>query len=242
MQMNQGIPGGWLAETAKQFPRSSQSLNVGQLQTLAEAGVYAEHFELAYAVSAAGLERGVPTEASFLLLRALSLPRYQEERRAVCAVTAAQLARQQRHMEVVEKAVELVADSPFSDLPLTPEQASTVVRKEKAERAFPTAYRPGPDYRDLLGAASCDCPNCRRARGEAAGPFEDFEEDDGDLDLDAILDGTQLPPDMPPEIARILFEETRKSVQRGASLDSLLNRVFGSGAGFGRRRKKGRRR
>src|ERR1035438_3210017 len=89
MQMDQGIPGEWLAETAKQFPRSSQSLNVGQLQTLAEAGLSAQRFELAYAVSAAGLERGGATEASFLLVRALALPDYLEERRAVCAVAAA---------------------------------------------------------------------------------------------------------------------------------------------------------
>ncbi len=239
MQMSQPIPGDWLAETAKQFPRSSQSLSVGQLQTLAEAGLYAEHFALTYAVSAAGLERGGPTEASFLLLRALSLP-YVEERWAVCAVAAAQLARQQRHMDVVEKAVELLADSPFSDLSLTPEQVSTVVLKEKAERVFPTARRPGPDYGDLFGASLCNCPKCRRARGEAAGPFEDFEEDDDDVDFDAILNETQLPPDMPPEIARMLLEETGKAVQRGESINSLLNRLFGPGARFGERRKKGR--
>jgi len=65
---------------------------------------------------------------------------------------------------------------------------------------------------------------------------------DDDVDLDAFLDGMELPPDMPPEIARMLLEETRKSVQSGESLDSLLNRVFGPGAGFGGRRKKGRRR
>ncbi|PYT31702.1 MAG: hypothetical protein DMG57_04455 [Acidobacteria bacterium] len=242
MQMSRPIPRDWLAEAAKQFPRSSQSLNVGELQTLAEAGLYAEQFEMAYAVSAAGMERGGPTVASFLLLRALSLPGYQEERRAVCAVAAAQLARQQRHMDVVDRAVELFADSPFGDISLTPEQASTVVRKETAERAFPTAHRPGPDYSDFLGAALCNCPKCRRASGEAVGPFEDFEEDDDDVDLDAFLDGMELPPDMPPEIARILLEETQKSAQRGESLDSLLNRLFGSGTGFGGRRKKGRRR
>jgi hypothetical protein len=84
------------------------------------------------------------------------------------------------------------------------------------------------------------CPTCRRARGEAVGPFEDFEEADGDVDLDAILDGMELPPDMPPEIARILFDETRKAVECGESIDSLMNRLFGSGAGFGGRRKKGR--
>jgi len=145
-------------------------------------------------------------------------------------------------MDVVEKAVELVAGSPYSDLSLTPEQASTVVKKEKAERAFPTAYRPGPDYRDFLGAGSCDCPQCRRARGEAAVPFEDFEEDDDDVDVGEILGGMKLPPDVPPETARILFEEAGKAVQRGESLDSLLNRLFGPGAGFGGRSKKGRRR
>ncbi|MGA2773511.1 MAG: hypothetical protein ABSG26_22135 [Bryobacteraceae bacterium] len=240
MQMSQPIPGDWLVETAKQFPRGSQSLNVGQLQALAEAGLCAKHFELAYAVSAAGLERGGPTEASFLLLRAQSLPKYDEGRWAVCAVAAAELARQQRQMHVVEKALELIADSAFGDLSLTLEQASTVLQKEKAERAFPTARRAGPDYSDFLGAL-CRCPECRRARGEAAGPLEDIEEVDGDVDLDAIFGETALPPDMPPEIARILFEETRKSVQRGESLDSLLNRLFGPGMGFGGRHRKGRR-
>jgi hypothetical protein len=242
MRMTQPIPADWMAETAKQFPRNSQSLNVGQLQTLAEAGLSVEHFELAYTVSAAGLERGGSTEASFLLLRAKSLPEYHQGRRAVCASAAAQLARQQRQMDVVEKAVELLADSSFEDLSFTSEQAAAVVQKEKAERSFPTGYRPGPDYSDLLGAGLCNCPKCRRARGEAVGPFEDFEEEDDDLDLDAMLDGTEIPPDMPPEIARMLLEETRKSAERGESLDSLLNRVFGPEAGFGGRRRKGRRR
>jgi hypothetical protein len=168
------------------------------------------------------------------------LPKYDEGRWAVCAVAAAELARQQRQMHVVEKALELIADSAFGDLSLTLEQASTVLQKEKAERAFPTARRAGPDYSDFLGAL-CRCPECRRARGEAAGPLEDIEEVDGDVDLDAIFGETALPPDMPPEIARILFEETRKSVQRGESLDSLLNRLFGPGMGFGGRHRKGRR-
>jgi hypothetical protein len=240
MQMDQPIPREWLEETVKQFPRSSQSLNVGQLHTLAEAGLSAGHLNLAYSVSSAGLERGGPAEASFLLLRARSLPEYLEERRAVCAMAAAQLARQQRQMDVVEKAVELLAESGLEDLSLTPEKASTVVLKEKRERVFPTAQRRGPDYSDLAGP--CNCPKCRRARGEAAGPFEDLEDDDDDLALDAILGGMEIPPDMPPEIAKMLSDETRKAVQRGESLNSLLNRVFGPEMGFSGRRKKGRRR
>jgi hypothetical protein len=232
MQSVQPIPGDWLAEVSRQFPHSSQSLNVGQLHALAEAGLDAERFELAYAVSAAGLERGGPTQAGFLLLRARSLPKYGDGRWAVCAAAAAELARRERHMDVVEKAVELLAESPFEDLTLTPEQVSTVLQKEKAERAFPTAYRPGPDYSDFFGEDLCMCPECRHARGEA----------DGDDGVDAIFGGTEIPPDLPPDLAKILFEETRKSVQRGESIDSLMNRLFGPGMGFGGRRKKGRRR
>jgi hypothetical protein len=241
MQIDQEIPGDWLAETAKQFAHGSQSLDAGQLQTLAEAGLSAKRFELTYAVSAAGLERRGPAEANFLLLRALSLPYDGEGRWAACASAAAQLARRERQMDVVDKAVELLSDSPFRDLRLTPEQASLVVRKEKAEKSFPTSYRRGPDYSDILGSALCDCPKCRRARGEAAGPFEDFDDDD-DVDLDAILDDMPLPPGMPPEIAKMLLEETRKSLERGESIDSMLNRVIGHGPGPGGKRKKGGRR
>ena len=53
--------------------------------------------------------------------------------------------------------------------------------------------------------------------------------------------GMEIPPDMPPEIAKMIFEETRGAVNRGESLDSLLNRLFGRGAGSGGKRKKGRR-
>jgi hypothetical protein len=47
---------------------------------------------------------------------------------------------------------------------------------------------------------------------------------------------------MSPEIARLLLEETRKAIQRGESLDSLLNRMFGPRAPFAGKRKKGGRR
>jgi hypothetical protein len=239
MQIAMPIPGDWLRETAGQFGRASQSLNVAQLAALAEIGLEAQVSEMAYAVSTAGLERGGASEASFLLLRARSLP--YNERRAVCAAAAAQLARQQRQMDLVEKAVEELTGSPFDDLTLTTEQAATVVRKEKAERAFPTSYRPGPDYGNLLGAGLCDCPNCRRARGEAVSPFEDFEEDDDEVDLDEALDNMPLPPGVTPEMARMLVQEAVKSVERGESMDAMLNRVFGSAPG-GRKRKKGGRR
>jgi len=235
MQIAMPIPNDWLAETGAQFGRGGQSLNVAQLASLAGIAIEAKRSELAYAVSGAGLERGGPTEANFLLLRAQSLP--FGERRAVCDAAAAQLAREQRQMDIVEKAVEELAESPFDDLKFTTEQAAGVVRKEKAERAFPTPYRPGPDYRDLFDSELCDCPNCRRARGEGSGPFEDDELDDEDIG--EIINQIPPPPGVPPELAKILLAEAMRSVVNGEPVDSVMNRMFGSGPG---KRKKGGRR
>jgi hypothetical protein len=240
LEINQTIPSDWLEETIKQFPRCSQSLSAAQLLTLAEFALMVRRFEFAYTVSGAGLERDAITLASFLVLRAQSMQTSGLTRWAVCASAAAQLARQRRQMDVVEKAVELLGDSPFEDLTLTLEQASEVVTKEKAERAFPTVYRPGPNYSAYLGEELCNCPKCRRERGQAVGPFEALDGDDDDLD--AMLDDIEFPPGMPPEIAQAMFGEIGKAVQRGESIDSLLNRLFGPGAGFGGKRKKGRRR
>jgi hypothetical protein len=157
----------------------------------------------------------------------------------VCAVAAAQLARQQRQMDVVEKAVELLADSPLSDFKLTTEQAATVVQKEKKERAFPTPYRPGPDYSEFFEDGLCDCPDCRRARGEAVSPFEEFDDEDDD-DFDEIFNELPPLPGVPPDVAKILAQEMVQAIQRGESFDSMLNRVLGPG--FGGKRKKGRQR
>jgi hypothetical protein len=241
-----------MAETEKQFSRSSQSLQSGQLQTLAAACLSVRQLGLAYAATAAGLERGGTGEAGFLLLRARSLPEHLQERRAMCGLAAAQLARHARQMETVEAAVGFVSNTSYRELSLTAEQAATVLKKEKAERAFPTPSRPGPDYREFLGRP-CQCPNCRRARGEAVAPFEDFEFDEGEddfdededfggSDMDAMFDGIPIPPDMPPEIAKMMFEETAKAVDRGESLDTLLNRLFGPGTRPAGKHRKGRRR
>src|SRR5207247_9094306 len=110
--------------------------------------------------------------------------------------------------------------------------------------SFPDRYRSGADYSEFLDADLCMCPDCRRARGQETGAFEDFDEDDGALDLDAIFKGSAPPslPGVPPEVSRMLFQEATKAIERGESLDSMLNRLFGPGAGFRGRRGKGRRR
>jgi len=248
--MKLDIPWNYITETAKQLPRNSQSLDTNQLQNLAQAGVCSTHSKLAYAATAAGLERGGVTDARFLLLRAKLLPEGHGDRRAVCAAAAAELARQQRDMQLVEEAVELTRGNFGTQaVTLTLEQAAEVLRKEKKAKSLPKYPGQGPSYRNLLPKNLCPCPTCRAQRGEPVNPYDEFDDefDDGeDFDkmedeLDELFEEFPIPPGVPPEFARLLFEETKKAAMRGESLDDLQARLFRSMAG-GRKGKKGRRR
>jgi hypothetical protein len=149
------------------------------------------------------------------------------ERRVACARAAAVLGRQQQDTEIVEEAAELVSGLFESDhVSLTLDQARDVLRKERAARRPPTKQRPGPEYGDLFGGR-CQCAGCRRARAEGLDPFADLDDDDGDLDLDDDEDlGFGGPPDVPPDLARMLAEEVQKARRRGESVEEFLGRLF----------------
>ena len=171
-------------------------------------------------------------DAAFLwmtpFLRARSIGVGFEERAAVCASAAAELARGQRDMELVERAVDLVREKVGGPpLDLSPEESLEVVRQEKSSKKPPLFPGDGPDYSDLLPEV-CYCPDCRRERDE-------------DEELDEIFDEMEIPPDMPPELARVLFAETKKAIERGESLPSFMQRIFGEPEP-GPKRGKGRRR
>ncbi len=237
------IPQSYIDTAAQQLSGSSASLATAQIQILAEAGVNASHSDLAYTASAAGLERGGASEARFLLLRARGLPQDQFQRRALCAAAVVQIARGNRDTKLLEDAASLLRGPLHSaDLELTSDQAAEVLRKEKAEPKFLARSGNGPDYRAILKKKLCDCPECRRARGETPDSFgDDFEDDfEDEPDLDEIFAGMPLPPDMPRDVAEMIMEETRQAVERGESLDSLMSRLFGPGSSQ-RSRKKGRR-
>jgi len=222
----------WLEETARQLPERKRALDPAHLRTLAEAGLCAGISSLAYEASGEGLQRGA-TEARFLFLRARSVPGDQARRMAACAAAAAEMARRQRDTELIEESVNFLHEVPvYAGASLTFEQAAEVLRREKAARS--SNGNPVPEYADLIPDRVCQCPACRRARGEA----EDNDDDDDSLDADDFLD--DIPPDMPKEIARMLFEEVQRAVERGESMDEFLDRVAG-GRGHGPRRK-GRRR
>jgi len=215
--LNLQLPWSYLGEAANQVPRVGASLDTAQLQTLAEAGVNSKHLELAYAASAAGLERGGATEARFLLLRARALPEERYDRRVACAAATIEIARQRRDEQVLHQAVELLhGPLQANGVSFTLDEAGEILRAEKAEPKVFAAHRRDPDYEQILQQKRCDCPKCRRERGEIVEEFEDLED---------MFDGVPIPEDMPPEIARMFFEETRKAVESGESLDSLLARL-----------------
>lgn len=242
------LPAAYVNEAAIQFPRVSGSLDASQLRTLAETALAAGHPEFAYAASAAGLSRDGSTEARFLLLRAQSLPERHADRRAICAAAAAELARPQRDMELVDRAVELARGFGPEPLSLTPDQAAEVLRKEKAAAKFPKGNVRDPDYRNLLPQKLCDCPKCRRARAGIPDPFEyernpfDFDDDDDDFDdfdeaeMERIFN-ERVPDDMPPEIAQMLLEVMKEAFLSGESPDEVLSRLLGPGRSRGKARK-----
>jgi hypothetical protein len=235
------LPWNWLDETAKQFKKSHRSLDADQLCALGEAGLLARNFELAYAASAAGLERGGSSDAEFLLLRAKALPDHQFVRRSVCAATAAELGRRDRNPALVDDAVGFLHDVLATDgPPITLEEAAEVLQKEKAEPAVLKSGKRGPDYSGFAPSGLCPCPKCRRARGEFAGADLDADLDDDD-DLFEDLNDFELPPDMPPAIARMLLEETEKAVKQGESLEELFARLIGAGMPAPGGKKKGKR-
>lgn len=171
---------------AKKLQKASDDLTVPQLHALGEFGIGAKDLPLAWAASTAGLGRGGTTEGYFMLLRARALPPrvMEDERLEVLAAAAAELGRLHGDRAVVERAVEL-ARNPFGGDPVTlsAPQAREVIQRELAKPKFPVRYGMSPDYSDMLDTPDwdeefpqdpdCQCPECRRKRGE------DDENDDG---------------------------------------------------------------
>ena len=219
----------WMREITKQFGKSKKPFSAPQLRDIGRGALSNGFDDLAYTVSTKGLEAGGDTSAEFLFLRARALPNNQWERRMLCAAAAAELARRQGDTELAGKAVEMLS-GPFKDgsIELTPEQVADVVRQEKTK---PKPNDSPPRYGSLVDSNRCNCPECRRARGEAL-PYDegDFgEEEDDPFDDMGGLEGLDMPADMPPEIAAFLMQETKQAILTGESLEDLLARLMGMG-------------
>ena len=219
-----------IRQTEKHFAKSQDSLNTNQLRLLTLSAFGCAYPEFAYVVSGAGLGREGPTQARFLMLRAKSIPEYFADRREVCATAAAAFARASRDQDLIDEAVEFNSDE-FSLEPfvLTLEQAQVVVKKERSAKVFPArGTRTGPDYDDLLPAMNtCNCPDCRRKRGEFAGRGLDLE---GDLDIDHLreLFDSNKPEGIPKELADSLFETLQQAIMTGVNPQDIFQQTFGN--------------
>jgi hypothetical protein len=215
------MPVSWVEALENQFPAIHQNLDTNQLAILCETALGFGRKTLAYVITAAGLERG-GSDARFLMLRAYCLNRCGLNRWPVVAAAAVQLAREARWFDVVENATGLLNEDDYADLVLKPVQAAAVLRREKTEPRLPTPSRPGPSYADLLDDdGPCDCPNCRRERGESDNPFDQLDDDE----LNDIVDELPVPRDIPAAVAKTVKEELRKALRNGEPMDELMNRL-----------------
>jgi hypothetical protein len=245
-----GLPAGYVAEAEAQFPRVGGSLNAEQVLSLGKVAVAMEHPRLAWAASGAGLKLGGSLEAQFMLLRAQAVPQGHGQRYLATAAAAVELGRVHGDADVVGAAIEIVRNPLGGDsISLTLDQARDVIRKEIASPDFPGYVSRDPDYSELMPRRElCQCPDCRAARGEIPGAFDDddddFDEDEDDpfgglppRELDDMFRNT-MPEGLPPELSKVLIEIMKESVVTGESPEQIMGRVLG---GFKPGKKKGRR-
>ncbi len=229
------FPVSYFEEAEAQFPGVSDTLDVEQLRMLGEFAMSTDRPKLAWAIAGAGLKRSGPLEAYFLLLRARATPEGNTTRYFALAAAAAELGRFHRDMGVVDQAVQIVLD-PMDGEPIrvTLDEARNVVRKELDSPEFPSPFKPGPDYRKLLPDELCQCPECRRQRGDGPG-LEDNGFDETQMEE---IFKAGVPKDMPPEIAGMLYDVVKEAFRAGISPDEIVSQIL-DGAG-GKHQKKGR--
>jgi len=153
------------AQLMKELSAPNVSANPRALAALGEVAMQQDYFPLAYTIAGAGLAQGAESQARFLLLRARSLPPWEEDRRASCLAAASELARRQHDPDLLKRIGEwrdeLLGwlDVPRPARALDADEIGRVVQRELKERKFP-ASRPG--FQD----EECPCAACRAERGE----------------------------------------------------------------------------
>src|SRR5271157_1728386 len=146
------IPPAFEKQLLDELGRTPGAMVARQLRLLAEAALRLDRRHLAFAASGAGLAKGGATEARFLLLRGRALPEYEPERRDQCFAAAAELARRQRDMGLVDEAVEcrrghffmgvLNPHASGSSSSMSTDQLNKVLSLEKQASEFPPFRTP----------------------------------------------------------------------------------------------------
>ncbi len=224
-----------LKEATAMIPKVEASLSTEDLLALSRLGLDYSYEELTFAATKAGLGRSAEADPRFLVDRAECLPGGLD-RVEVCANAAAVLGREYQDASVVEDAMAVSMTPPGSSLRnMTLEQAQGVARKEKQARAFPSRGERGPDYGDLL-ELPCDCPACRRKRGEKVSAGQESrwmdeaeEEMDpfGDEFEDELRQGffERAPPGLPPDVVQAMYEVFVGGMKSGQTPTEVMARL-----------------
>ncbi|HEY1895042.1 MAG TPA: hypothetical protein VGG62_02170 [Terracidiphilus sp.] len=225
---------GWTGKLIQALHQPHGSVDATQLLVLGEAALSDSAHELAYAVSSAGLALG-NAGARFLFLRARGLPAWMSIRRKGCLEAALELARRERDTELAGTILDRLGGGRFRQGGLTdslsPELLSGILEEELQLKKFPSFPRDDqPRYAAQLtskAAGECDCPKCRRKRGE---PVDDWDEDDVfDLEDEEFDDPLEEIPGVlaaivgslpPPERQRIL-----KAIEAGEDPLKVLDTI-----------------
>jgi hypothetical protein len=200
-----GIPEGWEKKLVKEMS-PDVALDAEEVATLTEAALRRGDQPLAYQASGVGLVRAGPgQEARFLFLRALSLPSWEAQRRGDCLAAVVHLARRQRQMDLVARAVEMSVSA--GERAMSPAEAEGVLQRERSDRSFPD-FRPDPPYPV--------CSHCgKRHPADPLAMADDDEEDDPLFDLPPELDV------MPAELVSMLLEIAEKYGRAGGEIPPL---------------------
>jgi hypothetical protein len=155
------------------------------LAALGEAALRTEDDHLGWAVSRAGLNLSQEKRAEFLFLRARTLPDWEDERQALCAAAASELARRQRNADLLRRIGEWREeemagfDGDRTDVMMSTDQVDQLICEERES-----------DYPDFPeDDVPCNCPSCRAEREELPPGLDRMVEELGpDVVMQALED------------------------------------------------------
>jgi hypothetical protein len=219
------IPGECEEKMSAVFISRENTVDISAIRTIAETALRNNNLELTYTASGAGLKRGGPDAARFLLLRAQSLPPWEMKRRDACLRGAIEFARRERAMDLIDEAIEfrrtVQGMSPGlsiwngirseNNISMDEDALQQVLQFEKEAQQYPSSMTMGmfndPDYDEDYEddddedhqCKYCDVKNCPDRTAEYVGYELDDDNDFDDFPFDSL-------PGIPPQILPLLME------------------------------------
>ncbi len=257
------LPVKWGTLLTKWFKGSDCDLDSAGLLVMVQAALVADWPEVAYYCSGYGLQKGGPRQARFMFLRGKSLPYSVETRQRDCFAAAMELAKRVRDMDLVAE----IADanrrtlSPFGgfnpfgpdpldvgDLGMDDETLKKVMDFEQRTQKYPKGSK-WPFFGGREPSAPCQCPACRRCRGEIPArrqrgkprrdpreqylfddvfEEEEFEDEVAEAGPAGELSGRaeDMPPGWSPELEQVMEELVRLNGGRVPRSKKELDRVI----------------